>query len=123
MGDLQGQLQALYLQLYTLRADFAEKDAKAGRFVERHALACEQYARYVKMLSKAGAASPDDGPSGPAGANGGGAGGDGPSGGSTNTLESEQKIKWAFEQLGWTHLAKHVDRTIHVKFPKSYSLF
>ncbi len=122
VADLLAQLQALYLQLYTLRADFAEKDPKAGRFLERHAVATGQYARYVKMLLKNGGGGSEE--SAGAGGNGGGGDGGGASGASsTHSLETEQKIKWAYEQLGWGHLAKHVDRTVHVKFPKSYTLF
>ena len=125
VADLLAQLQALYLQLYTLRADFAEKDSKAGRFLERHAVATGQYARYVKMLLKnGGGGGSEDASAGAGGGNGGGGDGGGASGASsTHSLETEQKIKWAYEQLGWGHLAKHIDRTVHVKFPKSYTLF
>src|SRR5699024_1710198 len=100
----------VYLKLYTLNKDF-DKDPKVGRFLERHALAFDHYGRFVKLISKGagGAGTADDS--------------NGDSGSTTTTLETENKIIWAFEQLEWNHLANHVERSIHVKFPKSYKLF
>lgn len=109
VSELLSAISEIYLKLYTLRQDF-EKDPKVGPFLQRHALANEQYGRYIKLLKNGGATSGAEEAGAEAGAG-------------LITLETDTKIKWAFEQLKWNHIARHADRTVHVKFPKTYTLF
>ena len=105
------QIQQIYLKLYSICNEL-DKDFSVYGFLERHALANEHYARFIKLVSKSTNSNDEM-----------------TNGGNSDflngqySIETENKLKWAFKQLKWDHLYNHMDRSVHVKFPKAYRLF
>jgi len=112
-GDLQSKIREVYLKLYTLNKEL-EKDTKVGKFLEKHAWALEHYGRYVKLLQKSSNQTAAAGEEAAGGGNGDS---------TLLTQETDAKVRKALEKLQWNHLVKHLERSVHVKYPKAYRLF
>ena len=97
VGQLLDQARDIFLQLYSINKEL-DKDSKCVRFLERYTLVNEQYARFARVVTK----SQEE-----------------------ENVEPipDVELKQAFEELKWPHLVKHLDRSHHVRFPKSYRLF
>lgn len=109
-------VQDIYAKLDLLMENMAS-EPKALPFLENHALIYGHYARYIKILSNRNIKQSDEHGSVNATEN------------SeidifkANKMDTETKIQNALAHLGWQHLVRHLQRQVHVKFPKSYRKF
>lgn len=109
-------VQDIYAKLDLLMENMAS-DSKALPFLENHALVHGHYARYIKLLSNRNTKQSDETASGNGNENGD------IDIFKANKMETETKIQNALAHLGWQHLVRHLQRQVHVKFPKSYRKF